>query len=494
MEEWNRIRLRVLRQGASIREIQRETGLHFNTVKKILAHASPPEFNCPERPKRKLGPYMERIAEILAEDAEAPNKKQVHTAKRIFERLQAEGYTGGYTAVKDAVREMRRTRQEVFMPLIHRPGEAQMDFGFAAVRMAGVLCKVAFFAMALPFSDAMFVVAYARECMETFQDGHVRAFKFFGGVPRRISYDNARTSVSQITGARARKLTHGFLQLQSHYLFEEHFCRVRRANEKGVAEGVVKFARLNYFVPVPEVESFEELNAYLEQRCREDMERKLRGKGATKKELLKEDQAAFLPLPEAPFDACRKASTTVNRLSLVRFDDNDYSVPVRYAHHTVVVKGYVDRVRICRKDVVLAEHTRIWEKEDIAFEPIHYLELLKRKPGALDHARPLAQWDLPECFTRLRTRMERDMESKGTREFIRVLCLLEKHTESKVARAIETALRLHRCNYDVVAHYLHASETTPPPTFALDGREHLKGVHVQQPDLRAYSQLTGGLH
>jgi hypothetical protein len=213
----------------------------------------------------------------------------------------------------------------------------------------------------------MFVVAYPRECTETFQDGHVRAFNFFGGVPRRISYDNARTSVSQIIGAHSRKLTDGFLQLQSHYLFREHFCRVRCANEKGVVEGAVKFARLNYFVPVPQVKDFEELNAILEAQCRGDMERKLRGKGATKKELLEEERKAFLALPEAPFDACKKVSTTADSLSLLRFDCNDYSVPVRFAHHTVVVKGYVDQVRIFRKSPL--SRAIIWNFWNASPEP-----------------------------------------------------------------------------------------------------------------------------
>lgn len=262
MELWNSIRQRVLREGVSIREIQRETGLHFNTIKRILAHPSPPEYRCPARAKPKIGPYLERIASILDFDQVMP-KKQRHTTKKIFEVIQSEGYEGGYTAVKDAVRGLKRTSQEVFVPLIHRPGEAQMDFGKALVKMGGVLRKVMFFAMALPYSDAMFIVAYARECTETFQDGHVRAFAFFGGVPRRMSYDNARTSVSQIIGIYARKLSDGFLQLQSHYLFKEHFCRAGRANEKGVVEGIVKFARLNYFVPVPEVKDFDELNAFL---------------------------------------------------------------------------------------------------------------------------------------------------------------------------------------------------------------------------------------
>ncbi len=441
-------------------------------------------------PRPKIGPYLERIGDIPDEDKLLP-KKQRHAAKRVFERIQVEGYKGGYTAVKDVVHELKRTSQEVFVPLMHRPGEAQMDFGQALVKMNGVLRKLMFFAMSLLYSDAMFIVAYARECTETLQDGHVRAFESFGGVPSRISYDNAKTSVSQIIGAHARRLTNGFLQLQSHYLFEEHFCQVRRPNEKGVVGGVVKFVRLNYFVPVPQVKDFDELNAFLVERCREDLKRTLRGRKGCKKELLTEDQQALLDLPATPFDACKKVSTTVDRLSLIRFDCNDYSVPVRFAHHTVVVKGYTDHVCIFREDLMIAEHARCWDKEDVAFEPIHYLELLERKPGALDHAKPLHDWELPESFSVLRNRLEEEGRNQGTREFIRVLRLLEKHSITKVSTAIEKALRLRRCNRDVVANYLYPDEPHLPPTFHLDGREHLQGIVVQPPDVTAYGSLLG---
>lgn len=491
MEKWCEIRQRVLRDGESIRQIQRETGLHFETVKKILTHPSPLVFRTPARRKPKLGPYLDQIAAIVAADQELP-RKQRHTAKRIFERLREAGYTGGYTQVSDAVREQKRRGGEVFVPLVHEPGEAQADFGFALVKMAGTLRKVAFFALALPHSDGMFIAAYPRECTETFQDGHVRGFEFFEGVPRRIRYDNARTCVAQITGSRRRKLTDGFLQLQSHYLFEARFCRVRRPNQKGVVEGIIKFARLNYFVPVPEVKNFEELNAYLEQRCREDLDRRLRGRKATKAELLSEDQAAFLPLPVGAFDACRQTATRVDRLSLVRFDSNDYSVPVRYAHHRVVVKGGVHQVRIAKDERVIAEHERRWEKETIAFEPIHYLELLERKPGALDEAKPLADWELPVCFEQLRRRLEEEGQRRGTREFIRVLRLLEKHPLARVEQAVERALRFRRCNRDVVAQYLYPEEPHSVPTFSLAGREHLQGVYVAAPDLTAYVELRGG--
>lgn len=493
MELWTSIRRRVLRDGVSIRQIQRETGLHHQTIKKILAHSSPPPFAKRPREKPKLGPYVERIAAILAaEREEGLPKKQRHTAKRIFERIREEGYTGGYTQVKEAVRELRRTSQEVYFPLRHDPGEGQVDFGHALIKLQGELTKVAFFVLALPYSDALFVAAYPRECTETFQDGHVRAFAFMEGVPRRISYDNARTSVSQILGAHARKLTDGFLQLQSHYLFEEHFCRIRRPNEKGVVESMVKYVRLNCFVPVPEVDSFEELNYLLARQCLEDRDRRVRGKAGTKGALLREDQAAFLPLPEVPFEACRMKAAEADRLSLVRFENNDYSVPVCYAHHPVVAKGYVDRVVICRQDRVIAEHPRLWGKEGLQYDPTHYLELLERKPGGLDYARPLAEWALPECFHWLRGRLTEDESAEGTREYIRVLRLLEHHPVDRVARAIEKALTYRRCSRDVVAQFLYPDEPFNPPTFSLDGREHLIGVYVAPPELHGYDALLGG--
>jgi hypothetical protein len=146
--------------------------------------------------------------------------------------------------------------------------------------------------------------------------------------------------------------------------------------------------------------------------CQKDLQRRLRGKTGTKAERLKEDQASFLPLPAVSFDACRKEPTRANSLSLVRFDDNDYSVPVSYAHHEILVKGYVDRVVLCHKDTAVAEHVRSWGKEGVFFDYRHYLGLLERKPGSLDHARPLMDLHLPECFDTLRRRLEGEEEKK----------------------------------------------------------------------------------
>ncbi len=116
------------------------------------------------------------------------------------------------------------------------------------VNVNGRLRKLPFFVMTLPYSGAIFVQVYERMSTEIYWDAHRRAFEFFDGVPVRITYDNDRTLAAEILGAHERKLTEGFLQLKSHYLFDTHFCQVRRGNEKGVVESMVKEPRRNKLV------------------------------------------------------------------------------------------------------------------------------------------------------------------------------------------------------------------------------------------------------
>lgn len=488
MEQWTEIRQRVLRDGVSKRQILRETGMHWETLKKILEHSSPPESKRTQLPnKPQIGPYLDRIREILEQD-KVVHKKQRHTAKRIWEVLQEEGFTGGYTIVKDAVRELRRTMKEVYMPLIHRPGEAQVDFGHSLVKMSGILRKICFFVMTLPYSDTFFIRAYERECTETFWDGHVRAFEFFGGVARRITYDNSKIAISRIIGPRLRELTQGFLQLVSHYLFDYHFCLVRRANEKGVVEGTVKYSRLNFMVPVPQVQDFDELNALLLQRCREDMQRRVRGQVQTKDKLLLEEQLSFLPLPFSPFEACRTQPGRVNTELLVRFDNNDYSVPMEYAHQDVVVKGYTHLVRICRFHEVIAEHPRCWGREQQIFNPLHYLPLLERKPHSLAFARPFENLALPGCFEVLQRRMEWELD-QGRREYIQVLRLLERYSVHQLTSAIQEALRRRVHTKEGVAQFLTGCRPWRQTTFTLDRSEHLRLVQISKSDVGVYGDL-----
>ena len=495
MKQWNEIRHRVLIQGVSKRQILRETGMHWTTLEKILTYSCPPGYRL-EKPRHrpKLGPHIDWIGEILESDKSAP-RKQRHTAKRIFDRLVHErGYQGGYTVVKDLVRQLKRTGQEVFMPLVHQPGEAQVDFFEALANMGGQLCKVHVFVMSLVYSDMFFVMAFPRECGEAFWEGHVQAFEFFGGVPWRISYDNSRIAIKKITGCHQRELTDDFLRLQSHYLFESHFCTVRRPNEKGVVETLVRYARNNFMVPVPQVKSFAELNEDLWQHCWHEQFRTLRGKSQSKQALWLNESETFHALPATAFDISRKETVHANSLSLVRFDKNDYSVPVAYGHHELLVKGTIHHIEVyTRSGQRVAEHQRCWDTYQTIYHPCHYLPLLERKPGTLDHGLPFQALALPECFEVLRKRLESEALEKhqGTKEYISVLCLLEKYSVARVAQAIEKALRYRNPDRDVVVQYCLGQDTPEVATFSLAGREHLGHIKVNPPELAGYNRLIG---
>jgi len=490
MEMWTEVRRRVLTGELSKRAACREYGINWRTLEKMLSHVEPPGYRRQaQREQPVLGSHLAWIHEVLEQDKQEP-KKQRHTAKRIFDRLKVErGYIGGYTVVKDAVQKWKARTKEVFVPLSHPPGEAQVDFGFAYVDVAGERQQVALFVMSLPYSDAVFIQAFPRECTEAFLEGHNRAFQFIGGVPRKIRYDNSKVAVAKITGCRERQVTREFQRLQSHYLFETQFCLVRRANEKGHVECLVDFGRANFLVPVPKVASLAELNETLEERCRVDLERKLRGKDGSKAVLLGEERAAFLPLPAQECEARRITQANANSLSLVRFDTNSYSVPVKYAHRTITVVATVDDVKLVFEDRLIARHRRHWGREQCFFDPIHYLALLERKPGAFDYARPLADWQLPECMNVLRRRMERVPDGLGTREFIRVLLLLERAALEELSAAVEYATSLGIADADTIRVILEHRKESPVALFCLDSRPHLKLVHVPPTDITAYASL-----
>jgi transposase len=185
-------------------------------VRKICRYSEPPGYQRQQPPKRpKLDPFTAIIDQILADDRQV-HGKQHHTAKRIFERLRDEhGFDGGYTTVKDYVRGARVRAREMFVPLLHPPGHAQVDFGEALAIIGGAKRKIHFFCLDLPQSDACFVKAYPAETTEAFLDGHVSAFAFFGGVPQSILYDNTKIAVARILGDGTRERTRAFTALRA---------------------------------------------------------------------------------------------------------------------------------------------------------------------------------------------------------------------------------------------------------------------------------------
>jgi transposase len=487
------VRRAVRIEGLSERAAARRFGIDPRTVSKMLKFSVPPGYRRSKPPVRpKLDPFIEVIDRILADDKGRP-RKQRHTAKRVFERLRDEhGFTGGITIVKDHVAGWRQRSQEMFVPLRHPPGHAQADFGEALAVIGGVERKVHFFAFDLPHSDASFVVGYPAETTEAFCDAHVRAFTFFGGVPKSILYDNTKIAVARILGDGKRQRTRVFTELQSHYLFADRFGRPGKGNDKGKVEGLVGYARRNFLVPIPVFESFAALNAHLVECCRRRMDDRLRGHTETIGERLERDLAAFQkPLPP-PYDACEKVATTVSSLSLVRYRRNDYSVPTIYGHREVLVRGYVHEVVIACGAEVIARHPRSYEREDFVFEPLHYLALIEQKINALDQAAPLAGWQLPEEFATLRRLLEARMGKQGKREFVQVLRLMEAFNIDEVAAAVRDAIARGAIGFDAVKHLVLCRIERRPPRLDMAIYPYLPKTTVATTSARSYMDLLAG--
>jgi len=490
VEMYQRIRRACHVDGVSVRNAAKRFGVHRDTINKALEYSIPPGYQRTQPVRRpKLDGFTELIDQILADDKTRP-RKQRHTSKRIFERMQDEhGFTGGYTIIKDYVREQTLHSKEVFVPLLHPCGHAQADFGEAVVVIAGVEQKAHFLAVDLPHSDAGFVKAYPAETTEAFCDGHNAAFAFFGGVPQSILYDNTKIAVAKILGNGERIRSRVFSELQSHYLFADRFGRPGKGNDKGKVEGLVGYARRNFMVPIPHFASYADFNAHLESCCRNRMQETLRGHTETIGERLQRDLAVFMVLPATAYDACAKQATRVSSLSLVRYRNNDYSVPVAYGHREVLIKAYVNRVEIHCGSERIAQHERSYAKEDFIFDPLHYLALLEQKINALDQAAPLEGWALPEVFLTLRRLLEARMGKPGKREYVQVLRLLESFPVDEVEAAVHQALQLGAIGFDAVKHCLLCRIERKPPRLNLTIYPYLPRAEVKTTEAIDYLAL-----
>ena len=246
-------------------------------------------------------------------------------------------------------------------------------------------------------------------------------------------------------------------------------------------------------MPIPVFDSFEALNAYLLDCCRTRMGDRLRGHHETIGERLESDLAALRrPLPP-PYDACEKLGTSVSSLSLVRYRRNDYSVPTSYGHREVIVRGYVQEVVIACGTEVVARHRRSYEREDFVFDPLHYLALIERKINALDQAAPLAGWELPEEFARLRRLLEARMGKQGKREFVQVLRLLETFRRDDVVAGIKGAMARGAIGFDAVKHLVLCRIERRPPRLDLTVYPYLPRATVATTSPRTYMDLLTGV-
>ncbi len=246
----------------------------------------------------------------------------------------------------------------------------------------------------------------------------------------------------------------------------------------------MKFSRSNFMVPIPVAASFEELNGKLLECCLKRQEERAARHAETIGERLVADVACLRPLPDAPFEPCEKRSARVSSTALVRYRGNDYSVPTAYGFQAVLVKGFVDEVVILCEGVQVARHPRVYGQGEFVYDPLHYLALIETKPGALDQAAALQGWDLPADFQHLRHLLEARMGSKGKREFIQVLRLMEIAPKDTVASAVTEAIQLGAIGFDAVKQILLARIERRPPRLNLEAYPFLPLQTCAPPGLR----------
>lgn len=496
MNEKDRIRRMVLVEGKSVRQVAKETGRSRNTIPKMLENSDVPRYVlrvAKEAPV--LGPFKELIDSWIAEDEKKAKKKR-RTARRMYDILRAEpyGYQGAESTLRRYVGQARRqARHQVYVLLDYQPGEAaQLDFGEGEVIVAGRLVVAQLFLMWLGYSSATFMKAYPAQTQEVFFDGHASAFDFFGGVPGQIWYDNLKVAVLKVLKGRNRQEQEAFISFRSHYLFEAHFCNPEAGWEKGGVEGRVGYGRRNWLVPLMEFPSWDALNAYLAEQCRQEWARRLQGREETIGQRLAAEQEQFLPLP-APFPCCKTVTVKPNHLSLVTFASNRYSVPTDHAHEKLLLRAFVDRVEISNGKEVVAIHPRCWERERDILDPLHYLSLLERKPRAFTQSKAIRQWreQWPESFERYWTVLNQKLPAQeGTTLFVRLLKLCQDYRQETLAAALEEALACHCYSYDGVCELLRRQTEPPSPLpLALEDRPDLRQVVVQMPVLAQFDRL-----
>lgn len=377
-------------------------GISRNTVKKYWeGNTVPWDRQTYKREAAVLTPEVIRFIEnCLKEDEKEHVRKQQHTARRIYNRLVEEcGFIGSESTIRKAVHKIRSQHGSVesYVPLHFTPGSAmQVDWGEATIYLGGQRMTVSLFCARLCYSCAPFVIAYYRQNLESFLDALTRAIHFFGGVPRKVIFDNARVAVKSGFGAHA-VAQDDYAQLAAHYGFEPDFCNPASGNEKGLVENLVGYIRRNVCVPLPRVNTLEELNAKLLEQCAKYQTHHVDGKPASVGEMLREERQELHAIPRYPMDISKKFYPVVGRYATVIVETNQYSVPCGYRGQSATVKAYPNHVEIWINGSMVASHKRLYGRKEESLDLKHYLPILAKKGRAMRFARPV-QKSVPSTF------------------------------------------------------------------------------------------------
>jgi transposase len=483
------IRHKVENEEKSLRGVAKELGISRNTVRKYLKTPEPKRVEKEPRRCPVLEKVAPRIEELLQEWKEDQTPKQRITGTKIHERWVEEGYQVGSTTVRTYLAEKKRKAAEVYIPLVHRPGdEAQVDFFEVTVDVKGVRKKAWKFVMRLMYGGWDFAWIYERCDRVSFLDGHVRAFAYFNGVPRRCIYDNLSAAVKKVAFPH-RELTDRFQALVSYYLFEPCFARVGEGHDKGGVESRGKGIRLQHLTPIPQGDSLSAISTELMQKIEKANAVKKDAQGRSVAEKIEEERRHLRPLHLHPFDPSRLVSVSVSSQSTVRLEGALYSLPSHWARLDATAYVGVDQVRIvCRGETMTYPKVDRGEKR-ICYR--HYLRELAKKPQAVRQVAPELTAELGEPFQRLWKLLEETHGGKEAgRVMAKVLQAVVEHSREAVGEAVQAALRADRVELLALAECKREPEwqTVPVP-------EALKEFVIEKVQAADYDYLLrGGCH
>lgn len=484
MDDYRKIRA-YYNAGKSIRWIARTLGISRQTVRKYCEGKTIPDVRKEyhRNPTIVTDEIRAFILECLQQDEDEDLPKQQHTAKRIFTRLVEEkGFSGGESTIRKAVNELKAEHAvppEADVPLEYDPGDAiQIDWGECTAYIDNVKTKLQFFCGRLCYSCDIFVQAFYSQNLESFLEAQQLMFDYFGGVPRRLIFDNAKVAVKEGFGLHA-KATDGYAAFAAHYAFETDFCNIASGNEKGLVENLVGYARRNFMVPVPRVDMLMELNQNLLQNC---YHYRATHKVQSRTEKVAESYANELrflhAIPPYRFDTSRTATPRVDDYSTIKFDRNSYSVPVGYLGKIVTVKGYANEVLIKYNSELIATFPRTYRKGQTSYKLEHYIDLLERKPRSVFQARPVRETiaqDLMDWGKQL---------PGGNKEMVQLLRLCVDYGEVKILSIRDAFPKGVVPTVDMVRSQLH--ETVHPPVIYFN-----QDIGITSTDLKKFDEKCG---
>jgi len=471
MSMFAKVRRLFHRDHLSISEIRRRTSLSRNTIKAWLKETRPDIRKYHERPKvdGKLTPFAPRLLLALDADSRRP-KRDRRTALMLFEAIKKEGYTGGYSILTDYVRDWRKgfvtSSKPAYVPLKFELGEAfQFDWSDEWLMIGGIHRKIQAAHTKLCASRAFFLSGYPTQTQEMLYDAHTRAFTALGGIPKRGIYDNMKTAVDKVVKrTNGRVVNSRFYAMTAHYLFEPDFCNVASGWEKGIVEKNVQDSRRRVWIEAKTrcFESFEELNAWLDERCRALWSEVGHPNyaGITLAEALEQEQTYLMPMP-TPFDGYVEIVARVSSTSLVTAERNQYSVPCRLANGRAAIHLYSDRVDIHADNALVARHPRLLGRGQVGYDWQHYIPLVEKKPGALRNGAPFD--DMPLLFAQLQTALRHRERQQGDRMMAKVLAAVPAHGLEAVLQAVKQVLDSGVASIEQVANALSRLNELPVP-------------------------------